>query len=136
MTAKEKQQSVLRFVYALNSLGKEHTDLCKLAGLVGFKPEELKETISDLVSLMPWLNRKWEGLDVPEGKLYMNENGELELAQRLTGCASGSDIEVNVCGTWLKTKIETVGKTFYAAGLKGFPLVGVLARVPESEDKK
>ena len=136
MTDKEKQQSVLRFVYALNSLLKEDTELRKLAGLVNEKPEPLKETICGLVSLMPWLMRKWTGSDSIEGKLYLNENGELELAQRLSGCTAGSEIEVNVCGTWLKSKIESVGKTFYAAGLKGFPLVGVLARIPGSEAKQ
>ncbi len=136
MTDKERQQNVLRFVYALNSLLKEDTDLRKLAGLVNEKPEPLKETVCDLVKLMPYLTRHWEGSDVLEGKLYQNENGELELAQRLSGCTAGSEIEVNVCGTWLKTKIESVGKTFYAAGLKGFPLVGVLARIPESEAKQ
>lgn len=134
MTDKERQQrrqqSVLRFVYALNSLSKEDTELRKLAGLVNEKPETLKETICDLVKLMPWLMRKWTGSDNLEGKLYLNENGELELVQRLSGCAVGSEIEVNVCGTWLKTKLESVGKTLYATGLKGFPLVGVLARIP------
>ena len=130
MTDKERQQSVLRFVYALNSLLKEDTDLKKLAGLVNEKPEILKETLNDLVKLMPWLMRKWTGSDCIEGKLYLNENGELELAQRLSGCAAGSEIEVNVCGTWLKTKLEAVGKTLHAAGLKGLPLVGVLARIP------
>ena len=135
MTDKEKQQSVLRFVYALNSLIKEDTDLRKLAGLVNEKPETLKETICGLIALMPFLTRKWTGSDSIEGKLYLNENGELELAQRLSGCAAGSEIEVNVCGTWLKTKLEAVGKNLHAAGLKGFPLVGVLARIP-NEDKK
>ncbi len=130
MTDKERQQSVLRFVYALNSLLKEDTDFHKLCGLVNEKPEILKETLNDLIKLMPWLMRKWEGSDNLEGKLYLNEKGELELAQRLSGCAAGSEIEVNVCGTWLKTKIEAVGKTLHAAGLKGLPLVGVLARIP------
>ena len=135
MTDKERQQSVLRFVYALNSLLKYDTDFHKLCGLVNESPERLKETVSDLVQLMPYLTRKWTGSDVLEGKLYQNENGELELMKRLSGCTAGTEIEVNVCGAWLKTKIEAVGKTFYAEGLKGFPLVGVLARIPKSEAK-
>ena len=44
MTDKERQQSVLRFVYALNSLLKEDTDFHKLCGLVNENPEILKET--------------------------------------------------------------------------------------------
>lgn len=131
MTDKERQQNVLRLVYALDSLSKENTELCKLSGLLNYKPELLKEAISDLVQLMPWLMRKWTGSDVLEGKLYLNENGELELVKHLSGCASGSEIEINVCGTWLKTKVESVGKTFFATGLKGFPLVGVLARITQ-----
>ena len=89
MTDKERQQSVLRFVYALNSLLKEDTDFHKLCGLVNEKPEILKETLNDLIKLMPWLMRKWEGSDNLEGKLYLNEKGELELAQRLSGCEIG-----------------------------------------------
>ena len=135
MTDKERQQNVLLFVYALNSLIKENIDLCKLAGLIFQNSDQVKEAIIDLVSLMPEAMKHWTGSDNLEGKLYMNESGELELMKRLSGCASGTAIEVYVCGQWLKTKVEAVGKTFYAEGLKGFPLVGVLARIPGSEAK-
>lgn len=136
MTDKERQQNVLRFVYALRSCSGNLSELQTVETFKHYDKEQLKEAICDLVQLMPWLMRKWTGSDNLEGKLYLNENGEFELVKCLHGCPSGSDIEVYVCGTWLKTKIEPVGKTFYAAGLKGFSLVGVLARIPESEAKQ
>lgn len=135
MTSEERQKNVLRFVYALKSLSNDLTELKEVSNFKHYGDAELKEAIGDLISLMPFLMRKWRGSDDLEGKLYLNENNELELAKRISGCPAGSDIEINVCSTWIKTKVESVGKTFYAAGLKGFPLVGVLARMSIEEKK-
>ena len=64
-----------------------------------------------------------------EGKLYVNENGRMAIDER-TEFHCGDPISVCVMGVWLDTRIEMTFDTdeWYAVGLRGMSLVGVLAR--------
>ena len=61
-----------------------------------------------------------------KGKLYLNDTDRLALKQ-----CKGYDYEFH-CGKWLSTRIEADhNDIYYAVGLHGLPLEGVMARVPE-----
>lgn len=70
-----------------------------------------------------------------KGKLYLNDNDRLALEQ----CNGyeyefhcGYGVELFLCGKWLSTRIEADHDgIYYAVGLHGLPLEGVMARVPE-----
>lgn len=65
-----------------------------------------------------------------EGRLYVNYEGRYALDD-LTYFTCGSSIEIFFNGSWLNTTIEHDSKQYYAVGLKGISLAGLLARVPE-----
>ena len=65
-----------------------------------------------------------------EGKLHKNERGRYELDEE-TQFVCGSVIELKVCETWVKTRIEHDGTDYYAVGLRGLKLDGLEARIPE-----
>ena len=62
-----------------------------------------------------------------EGKLHKNERGRYELDEE-TQFTCGSGIELKVCETWVKTRID--GTDYYAVGLRGMNLEGMTAREP------
>lgn len=66
-----------------------------------------------------------------EGKLYKNEYGKYEIDEwHWFSCGAG--IELCLCGTWVSTRIEHDETDYYAVGLKGLKLDGLLARHPVS----
>lgn len=65
-----------------------------------------------------------------EGKLYKNDCGKYEIDD-WEWFSCGSVIELCLCGTWVRTRIEHDGNDYYAVGLKGLKLDGLLARRPE-----
>ena len=65
-----------------------------------------------------------------EGKLYKNSYGKYEINEYDPfGC--GRVIELELCGTWVRTRIEHDGDDYYAVGLKGLKLDGLKARTVE-----
>lgn len=64
-----------------------------------------------------------------EGVLYLNENERLAVDDwHELHCGWG--VALKLCGKWVKTRIEAdMNGKYYAVGLKGLPLEGVLARV-------
>lgn len=90
-----------------------------------------KVDISDGITELP---RLFEGKSAPmenyaEGILYVDSNGRYAIDDYHVLCC-GSCVELYVCGKWLKTSIEADSNgRYYAVGLKGLPLAGVLARV-------
>jgi len=66
-----------------------------------------------------------------EGRLYLNFEKRYALDD-LTYFTCGSPIEIFFNGSWFRTRIEHDSKQYYAVGLKGICLVGLLARVPEN----
>ncbi|MBS1401307.1 MAG: DUF5348 domain-containing protein [Firmicutes bacterium] len=64
-----------------------------------------------------------------EGKLHKNERGRYELDED-TQFTCGSGIELKVCETWVKTRIEHDGTDYYAVGLRNLKLDGMTAREP------
>ncbi len=64
-----------------------------------------------------------------EGKLYRNEQGKFEIDEwHWFSC--GCTVDLCLCGTWVHTRIEHDGDDYYAVGLKGLQLDGLLARHP------
>lgn len=64
-----------------------------------------------------------------EGKLHKNERGRYELDEN-TQFTCGCGIELKICDTWVKTRIEHDGADYYAVGLRGMKLDGMTAREP------
>ena len=64
-----------------------------------------------------------------EGKLYRNECGKFEIDD-FHWFSCGCRIELCLCGVWVLTRIEHDGNDYYAVGLKGLKLDGLLARNP------
>ena len=64
-----------------------------------------------------------------EGKLHKNERGRYELDEN-TQFTYGCGIELKICETWVKTRIEHDGSDYYAVGLRGMKLEGMTAREP------
>lgn len=64
-----------------------------------------------------------------EGRLQKNERGRYELDEN-TQFTCGSGIELKICDTWVKTRIEHDGSDYYAVGLRGMKLDGMTAREP------
>ena len=69
-----------------------------------------------------------------EGKLHKNERGRYELDEE-TQFACGSGIELKICETWVKTRIEHDGTDYYAVGLRFLKLEGMTAREPKRAGK-
>ena len=68
-------------------------------------------------------------MEKKEGKLYKNECGKFEIDEwHWFSC--GNCVELFLCGTWVSTRIEHDGEDYYAVGLKGLKLDGLLARHP------
>ncbi len=64
-----------------------------------------------------------------EGILYKNKVGRYEINKEY-GLYDGSEVELQLCGTWVKTKILLLeGVKYYAEGLNGMSLTNVLARI-------
>ena len=64
-----------------------------------------------------------------QGKLYKNEFGKFEIDEwHWFSC--GSRIELLLCDVWVCTRIEHDGNDYYAVGLKGLKLDGLIARHP------
>lgn len=64
-----------------------------------------------------------------EGKLHKNERGRYELDEE-TQFVCGSVIELKVCETWVKTRIEHDGTDYHAVELWDMNLEGMTAREP------
>lgn len=68
-----------------------------------------------------------------KGKLYINDNDRMALDDGCSGeyefhCGYG--VELFVCNKWLSTRIEAdVNGVYYAVGLRGLKLEGLMARV-------
>lgn len=68
-----------------------------------------------------------------KGKLYLNDNDRLAIDDGCNGeyefhCGYG--VELFLCNKWLSTRIEAdVHGNYYAVGLRGLKLEGVMARV-------
>ena len=65
-----------------------------------------------------------------EGKLYKNSCGRYEIDD-WTEFTCGDVLELELCGTWVRTRIEHDGVDYYAVGLKGLKLDGLKARTVE-----
>lgn len=64
-----------------------------------------------------------------EGKLFVSDNGRYKIDE-MHGLYSGCELELNLCGTWVKTCIEvTTANKYTAVGLKGLSLAGLTARI-------
>lgn len=66
--------------------------------------------------------------------LYKNGNGRYALDQ-WTELTCGCHVELKIGDEWVKVRIEHDGDDYYAVGLRGFCLVGILARIPEKEER-
>lgn len=66
-----------------------------------------------------------------EKKLYKNADGRYALSD-YEYFTSGSAIELKLCGQWVRTVIEHDGNDYYAVGLNGLVLEGLVARKPEN----
>ncbi|MCI8734915.1 MAG: DUF5348 domain-containing protein [Clostridia bacterium] len=70
-----------------------------------------------------------------KGKLYLNGNDRLAIANGCNGSEyefhCGNCVELFLCDKWLHTRIEADFSTgeYYAVGLRGLKLEGVMARV-------
>lgn len=63
-----------------------------------------------------------------QGKLFLNDVERLAL-DKWTDFHCGDVIELELCGVWVRTRIEMNGRgEWYAVGLPGLKLVGLTAR--------
>ena len=69
-----------------------------------------------------------------EGRLQKNERGRYELDEN-TQFTCGCWIELKICETWVKTRIEHEGSDYYAVGLRGMKLDGMTARKPRRSEE-
>lgn len=72
--------------------------------------------------------RKKRVWNMKEGILYINNDGRYAISNFIY-FTCGDNIEIEINGTWVETRIEAKNSEYYAVGLEGLNLVGKKARV-------
>lgn len=89
-----------------------------------------KVDLSDAITILPRVEKK-DGKVIArfiEGRLKKTEYGRYEIDET-HGLFDGSQVELCLCGTWVKTNIKLSGEKYSAEGLKGLQLAGIMARI-------
>ena len=95
------------------------------------KKNEIKQTVdlTDAITYLPQRTKKnGQEIRFVAGVLKKVRYGRYGIDDTYRLC-DGSEVELCLCGIWVKTTIKLSGQKYFAEGLKGLQLTGITARI-------